>query len=222
MSVLYPDVPIAPGVPPVFRKVTSFAAAQASQNNPEVLTSDDVDADDAAPQWGIFDDALNPVITGDSTIRVSYVHEYKTSDYPTEDGGFQSYNKVQLPYEVRITFVQGGDQTNVTDFLIDVEATLASLALYTVVTPEASYPKLSLTHMDYDRSAERGAQMITVDIWSREVRPAPSPAFTKTASPQGSDVQPGGQVQPQPPTAEQGQAISDAQKSADYIKSGGG
>lgn len=222
MSVLFPDVPIAPGVPAVFRQVSSFAAAQAAQNNPTILTADDVDADDATPQWGFFDDALNPVLTGNSTVRVSYVHEYKTSDYPTEEGGFQSYNKVQLPYEVRATFIFSGEQSDVTDSLIDAETTLASLALYTFGTPEASYPMLSLVHMDYDRSAERGAQMIPVEIWSREVRPAPSPSFTKTAAPQGSDVQPGGQVQPQPPTPLDSQAISDAQKSADYIKSGGG
>lgn len=209
MSILYPDVPIAPGVPPVLRQITSYAAGIATQVTNDILSSDDVSGDDtSAPQWGIFDSDLNPVITGDSTIRVRYVHEFKTSDYPIEQGGFQSYNKVQLPYEVQISFVQGGQTGDVTDFLTDVETTLASLDLYTVVTPEVSYGNMTLQHMDYDRSAEKGAQLLPVDIWSREIRIAVAPAFSTTANPQGADIQPAGQVQATTPTTAQSNAAA--------------
>jgi hypothetical protein len=209
MSILYPVVPIAPGVPSVFRDVASFASGLAAQTAPPILTSDGVISDYSSPQWGIFDANLNPVITGDSTLRIGYVHEYQVSDYPTEDGGFQSYNRVQKPYEVKIAFAQGGGVEDVSAFLLGVEATLASLDLYTVVTPEAAYPNLSLNHMDYDRSASSGAQLLDVEVWSREVRVAAAPAFTTTANPQAKSVQVGGQVQGQTPTQAQAAAAAD-------------
>lgn len=194
------------GVSSLLTKLSNPLAPGAIPGIP-ALGNDGSGVVDEGAQWGIFDSNLNPVITGDSTLRASYVHEYQISDYPTEAGGFQSYNKVQKPYEVKIAFAQGGTIDDVATFLGEVELILAGLSRYIFVSPEVSYPSLSLIHMDYDRSASSGVQLLDVEIWSREVRQAPAPAFSNTANPQGQTPQTGGQVQGQPPTPAQTQAV---------------
>ena len=54
-------------------------------------------------QWGIFDQSGDPVITADTIVEVGYRREYRISDFPVEEGSFASYNKVQTPYDVRVT-----------------------------------------------------------------------------------------------------------------------
>jgi hypothetical protein len=139
------------------------------------------------PTWGVFDQDGDEVCTWESVLKVDYRHEMRVSDFPIEDGDFASYNKVQVPYDARITFVAGGlsGVEGRTDMLVDLEDAVASLDLYTVVTPDATYRLANLTHMDYSRETRRGVTLLVVEIWLQEIR------LTATAT-----------VQPQSPTAD--------------------
>ena len=59
-------------------------------------------------KWGIFDSSGEPVIVGDSCLAFEYVRDSNVSKYPVEQGGFESYNKVQAPRGVKLTFTKGG------------------------------------------------------------------------------------------------------------------
>jgi hypothetical protein len=53
---------------------------------------------------------LTPVAA--STIEFEFDQEFTISDYPQEQGAFQSYDKVQLPFDVRVRLAAGGDASN--------------------------------------------------------------------------------------------------------------
>jgi hypothetical protein len=106
----YAAVPDAPGVPPMVRLIRTLDVIA-------ILASDAAQLVRAfgPPRWGIFSSFGVPLLTGDSVIAVDYRREYRISDYPVEQGGFGSYNKVQEPYDVRVTIAVSGKST-LTDF----------------------------------------------------------------------------------------------------------
>ena len=56
------------------------------------------------PQWGIWDQNGQPLLVADSVSDIEYAHDYHISDYPQEQGAFESYNKVQMPFQAKIGF----------------------------------------------------------------------------------------------------------------------
>lgn len=196
----YYDVPDVPGVPPLLR-APGPAPAQ------PILLSADAPQAYAAPQikWGIYDSNLAPVIVGETVSVFEFRKEYRVIDYPVEQGSFSSYNKVQLPFEARLTFMQGGTDGDRQAFLAEVQATCdavasasdpLSLALFTVLTPEVVYPNVTITHYDFSRRAKNGVTLLAVDVWVRQVRPVSGPQFANTKSASGASQQDDGTVQP--------------------------
>ena len=161
---------------------------------PPLLTQDEPGGLFQGPQWGIFDSDGQVIASWDSVLKVDYRHEMKISDFPIEEGGFASYNKVQVPYDVRISFVvgSGSGPDRRTAMLADLEDAVKSLAFYTVTTPDAQYPRANLTHLEYSRQTERGVNLLVCDVWVSEVRPALGAAFSN-----GDE----GDKNPQSPTA---------------------
>lgn len=220
----YAAVPDAPGVPPMVRLIRALDVIA-------VIASDAAQLVRAfgPPQWGIFSNFGVPLLIGDSVMAVDYRREYRISDYPIEQGGFGSYNKVQEPYDIRVTIAVSGKSTLTdfgtggflgaaisgvdvaalkrTQFLQDLERAAASLDLVQVLTPEATYSGLNIIHHDYRREARNGAALITVDIWLREVRIITTSAFTSSKTPSGSDPQSGGTLQAASPTTAQAGSI---------------
>ena len=92
-----------------------------------LLTSDGASdsGDSPGPQWGIFDQSLQPVIVGDSCLLVDYRKEFRISDYPIEQGDFASYNKVETPYDFKMTFTKGGSSSDRQTFLTAVAGVVA-------------------------------------------------------------------------------------------------
>lgn len=194
----YPDVPFAPGVPPVLRQA---GALQAQILNPIIPLLSDVALIAQflkGPQWGIFDQNGQPVVVGDSVVAVDFRNEYRISDYPTEDGGFASYNKVASPYNVKLVFTQGGTDSDRANFLRTVASIVASTALFNAVTPEITYTNANATHYDYRRTARNGATLLMVDVWLEEVRLTAAPIFSNTQAPSGAAVVNDGNVQATP------------------------
>ena len=203
MSALFPDVPNVSGVPQVLRD----AANSALDNIGTQLTGDSADLTvDPSPQWGIFDaDGADQVIVPDSIVSFEYAKEEQISTFPVEQGGFQSYNKVETPYSVRLTLTKGGSKDDRTSFLDQCQTLLTSTDLYTVLTPETSYSDANITRVSLQRSADRGAQLLTVEMVIEEVRSSATSQFTKsnTQDPASADQTNDGSVQTQTPTAAQ-------------------
>lgn len=144
--------------------------------------------------WGIYSGGA-PVILSDNVVSFDYRQQFSISDFPVERGGFQSYDKVQIPFDARFRFTAGGSEANRTAFLASIAAVIGDLNLYTVVTPDAIYPSVNLTHYDYSRSARNGAGLITVDVWGLEVRETATAAMSSTQSPTSASQVNGGTVQ---------------------------
>lgn len=197
----FPSAPPLPGVPPLKRNplAPAFVAQQA-------LTGDDPSISafgGSTTQWGVFDDQGNQVLEPDSIVVVEEMKEWRISDYPVEDGSFQSYNKVEMPQEVRVTMVKGGQVSDRQQFLSDLDSIAGDTKLYTVVTPEIEYDNVNLERHSLARSSRNGVSLIAVEIVMREIRVTANGTLSNTKQPDGADAVDGGSVQPQTPTAQQ-------------------
>ena len=189
------DIPNVPGVPPL----PSYSA-----NDIVLLTEDLISLliGSAGPQWGIFLDG-EAVIAADSTISFEYKQDTPVSDYPVEDGGFQSYDKVQLPGDIRMRFTAGGSVANRANFLASIDDVMNTTDLYDVLTPEEVYLSFNFVHRDINkRTASNGVGLIAVDLWLTEIRVTATATFSNTQQPSGAGQQNAGNQQPQTPPAD--------------------
>lgn len=207
---MYPLVPKVPGVPALARNASnsgSFAKTiigviGSLTGDFDFLNSDGpgVSSLTQAPRWGLFDESGAQIITPDSFLGLDTLKEYRVSDYPIEEGGFESYNKVEVPFVGKVIFAKGGDEASRTQFLTECQDAAKSLDLYTLVTPEISYPKVNVTHVDYRRTSTNGVTMLTVEIWVEEIRNTVTATFSNTQAPEGAAVVNDGGVQPKTPS----------------------
>lgn len=205
---LYPNVPPSSGVPAVFR-----SAAQAIPLG--IIT---VAADAAqvfrmfqAPEWGLFNKGGQPIAVADSVVSIDFRREARISDYPLEQGAFETYDKVQMPFDVRVRFAVTnsvdlpglgslGMSSYRKDFLAAIDLAFKSLDLFTVITPDATYPSVNITHYDYRREGRNGATLLVVDVWCQEVRVNAQAKYSQTQQPEGDPKQDNGAVQGTPGT----------------------
>lgn len=188
---LYPNVPVFPGVPPVLRVggAPDDAPAPMMADAPEVAAA-------ASLAWGIYDGQGTIVLQPDSVNTLEFQREFRVEDYPLEQGAFETYNKVALPYEARVTMTKGGSVEDRKQFLGTVDALSFDTNLYSLVTPEETYLNANLTHYTYSRSVSNGAGLITVELTVQEVRITTAPQFSNSKSPSGADAVNDGSVQP--------------------------
>jgi hypothetical protein len=187
---LYPDVPRTPGVPAVFRLPGAIETAIVP-----LLTDAQALLGGQTFPWGVFSADGTPALVPDSVLGVEYREEQSISDYPIEDGGFESYNKVRRPYEARVPMAKGGPSAEREAFLRVTEDLIDSTDLYTVVTPERTYLNANVIGYSYSRRSQEGAQLIIIELQLQEVRIAPSPSYSNTREPSGADAVNDGAVQ---------------------------
>ncbi len=191
------DIPFAAGVPSLLNGTNDTPG-------PDALTADGPAVDNArSPQWGIFTTDGAPVIIPDSVISFEYQNDYRISDFPIEEGGFASYNKVALPYDARVTFSRGGSDDERAKFLVDLDRVVDSTDLYTILTPEVIYQRANIVSYDYARRSYAGAKLLLVQVKLEEVRSAAAATFTKTRTASAAPKVNNGPVQPKKPTAGQ-------------------
>lgn len=165
----------------------------------------------AAPfQWGIFTAGGAPVLTGDNVFAVTYARDYRVATFPVERGSFESYNKVEQPIDLMLTFTKGGTVAERGTFLAMCDIAQTSLELYSVATPEATYTEMNVVHIAYDRTAASGATLLRVDVGLQRVRAYATATFTNTKSPDGTADVNAGPVQAVPPTPTQAGAVTAA------------
>lgn len=140
-----------------------------------------------------------PVITPDSVLALEWHGEERISDYPLMDGTFASFNKVKVPFDLRVVMTcQGlnyvqtvlqkatqfidqalsnlglafGQPMERSDFLQQLDAMLDTTQLYDVVTPDKVYRNVNLVSYSHAKRNDEGATMIIAELLFREVRTA--------------------------------------------------
>lgn len=148
------------------------------------------------PTWGIFlngvqvvgqnvNNIINVVsgLGSGNFLDLDYRAHFSISNYPVEQGAFQSYNKVQEPYDVVVTVTAGGTIANRAALLDQVQAIIGTTDLYTVLMPEGTLVGLNPTSYSYSRRHDHGLGLLMVSIVFQQVRPAGDPQFSTTANP---------------------------------------
>ena len=159
-------------------------------------------------QWGIFSGG-GAVVIADTVLSLDYKQEWAISDFPVEEGAFESYDKVQLPFDARVRFVAGGSISNREALLSSIAAIAGTTQVFDVVTPEAVYPSATISHYSYARAANRGLGLLSVDVWLLQIVESIG-AGQNVAQPDGSSPVNGGAVQPIDSTANQSGAVGAA------------
>lgn len=161
--------------------------------------------------WGIYLDGI-PVILADNVVSFEFDQRFTISDYPVEQGGFASFNKVYQPFDIVIRFTAGGDLVNRQAFLDSISAIIGGTALYDVVTADATYLSVSLVGYRYQQTAASGIGLIQVDVAARQVKDASTiallNALTNPANPADASQIVGGVVQTIAPTLPQLSSLS--------------
>ncbi len=192
-------VPNVPGVPSVIFAINSPVT-------PIALTADLIaDPFYSTPQWGLYQGGA-PVITADTVTAVDYRKEYTISDYPVEEGGFESFDKVELPGDFRLRFASGNAATRAT-LISSLQAVVGTTQVFSGVTPDVVYPSFTISHLDYRRTASNGVNLLQIDVWCLEVRQTGSATNSNASAASGNDAQNGGAVQPGTPTATQSATV---------------
>ena len=214
----FPNVPLLPGVPQLARSLL-FPPSPAPSAGTEAASSALFHAPAATPVWGVFDAKGNQVIAPDSVRVFDTRQEYRISDYPVQQGGLSSYNKVLVPYDLSVTLVKGGSVSDRTTFLNSCDVVAASLDLFTIVTPEKSYLNANCVRVELSRRQEKGAFFVEVEMYFRQVVEVQAQYTTTgaTSTPLADAAQPSdlppvnqGSVQPAPASPEVTAAVQDA------------
>ena len=195
-NIPYPNVPPLPGVPPLSRTGNQYLGAAlnvVAQFLPSNLF--------IGTQWAIIDpQSAEIVLSPDSFVEFDFKQDQKIPIYPLQSGAFQSYNKVAMPYEIRMTVTcSGNGPMSKTDFLEKINSLLNSLTLVDIQTPGFLYESMNLIHVDYRREAQQGATLIIAQLWFQWVRIVSNP-LNQTATPSGASSTALGQVSPQIPS----------------------
>lgn len=166
---LYPLVPQAPGVPAVLRSAAALADTVTlgylglSDRLSDIIGAETV-------KWGIFDSNGAAIADYDSFISSDYQNPSSISKYPVELGGFNSYNKVESPYEVMaILSCAGGEERRAT-FQAKIEAARRSLQLYSVFTPTRTYADVNITTVAIRHELTEGANVTRAILSCEQVR----------------------------------------------------
>lgn len=171
-----PFVPIGPGVPRLPGANTIIALA-------DQVLADVLDLFAGQQPWGLFLDG-EPVVIAESVVSFEFKQNYRISTFAIEPsnqqsaGGFESYNKVQMPYDIVLRFATGDTPAARQAILESAQAACASLDLMDAVTPEQVYQSINPTHFDYRRTAQNGVGLIIVDMFCEQVRTTASSSFT--------------------------------------------
>lgn len=190
---VYPDVPKTDGVPAVKRSPENLGVDTQPQMSSDTITVTAYGSND----WGIYKAGSKDLaLEADSISSVGYEAEHRLADYPIEEGGFESYNKVALPFNVRVVLTKGGTREDRRAFCSKIEDLRGDTELYSVVTPEKVYLNANIVRVSIDRSAEAGAGLIRAELVLQEVRQNATSSFSNTRAAASASAVNNGSTQP--------------------------
>jgi hypothetical protein len=155
-------------------------------------------------EWGVFTKSGALALFADSFVSVSYDAEHRIADYPIEKGGFESYDKVAMPFDVTVKLTRGGSVSDRRKFVAAIEKMRLDRELYNVLTPEYTYMNVNISRVSFDRTRENGSGLLTALLHLREIRQSGKAKLSVTKNPGSESVSNGGSVQPKPANAPAG------------------
>lgn len=164
---------------------------------PIATTSDSFVAENTASQWGVFRQDGAPLADIDNVEALEFMLEAVISDYPIEQGGFASYNKVIRPFESRVSLTKGGTVESRAAFIESVNEAWQSVDLFNIVTPECVYLDVNVTGVRRAIHAESGVGLTKLDVAFTKVRQSARLAFIDVLNPASSGQANDGSVQTQ-------------------------
>ncbi|MCC8963778.1 hypothetical protein H8A95_16020 [Bradyrhizobium sp. Pear76] len=197
-----PNVPNVPGVP----ALASYIA--------EGITL--LVADAISLLFGIGGSSYDILLDGtsafdfDSIVRLGYGQEYAVADYKVEPGSFVSYDKVQLPAELKLRCTSRGDPESFAELVSQIQDAVDGTDLYDIQTPQQLYESYNPVRWSYEQSATNGVGMLIADITFLQIRESEAAAFSNTQQPGQAGQVGGGNVQPQTMTSQEQNAVSAA------------
>lgn len=192
--VEFPNIPNVPGVPLLPRSITvptvdSLINLAASQILGLIF---------GLSIWGIYDQNDSPILIFDTFLGIDFKNGSNVPTHPIEEGGFGTYNKVNTPFDCKVTVAVGGDEFLRSQFLETCVTMLNSTDFYSVATPEKTYQNATLQNYAYRREARNGgASMLIVTFWFLEIRSSTMDAAPIPVDASAYDTVSGGQVQTQ-------------------------
>ncbi|WP_088158533.1 hypothetical protein [Achromobacter xylosoxidans] len=187
----FPDVPSSLGVPAVFREATIPSISELAGFGLAELT----DKIFGPPRWGLYGADGQQILVFETFLSIAFSEATQISSYPSEQGGFSSFDKVDAPFEATIKLAHAGDPASRNVMLSVLERIVGSTELYTVVTPEIVYPSANLVKYSYTRADKNGSSLLVVDLTLLEVRQTAIPRSPATQDPSGANEESNGQVQ---------------------------
>lgn len=207
---LYADVPLSAGIPPMVRDPLWF-----NQSQDRRAQVDEANMPKPVQQtWGLFDADGKLALEPDTILAIDYRDSAMIAKYPLEKGAFASYNKVEMPYDVRVVMAKGGSEKDRRDFWEALQALRGTLDTYSIVMPDLTILDLNIVHRDLSRQQRQGANMLEVEIGFQQVRITGQAQYSKTKEGDGADRQAVGAVDPRAPTTAEQQAGAASKDSA--------
>ncbi|MGN6312848.1 MAG: phage baseplate protein [Rhodanobacteraceae bacterium] len=187
---------------PTYAVVTAGASANAGGFMPSV-----------SGQLG--SSGVRPVLTPDSVLSLEWHGEERISDYPVQNGQFASYNKVKVPFDLRmvvtcqgLNYMQSALQsvTQTLDqalsniglafgqpmsrdaFLRQLDMMLDSTDLYDVITPDKVYQNVNLVGYNHAKKNDEGGTLIIAELMFREVRESGSAQYSSPSASVGDPI----------------------------------
>ena len=160
-----------------------------------------------ARPWGLY---INnqPAIVAESCVSVELGQDYTLSQYVLENGAFESYDKVWMPYTIRMRLSQGQNDLDRQAFLDSLESLAGDTNIYQAVTPEKVYPSVNVSHYDYRRGARNGVSLIVAELWLTQILQNVTPQYLNVRSPTVAAPVSGGNVQTTAATSQQQSSVS--------------
>ena len=187
----YPTAPQISGVPVLAQSpVATVATAFVSEIDSYIQS--------LLSQWQVLDSSSGNALSMAGILGVEKSVDYNVSNAPQENGAFTSYNKVVMPWTIRVQAICDGSLGTVASFIAALDAIVADLNLYSIVTPDVTYPSMNATHYDMRRTSSSGVTMVVAEVWFEQIRVTGTQAYTQTQTPAGQPTTNVGAVQTSP------------------------
>lgn len=197
----FPNVPISPGVPTLRRAVSGVAVRTGVLGRLQAFDQFGLLDDLLSRVWGVYTNDFQVALAADSVVSFKYRGEEKIASHPTENGGFASYNKVAMPYDIQMTITCSGNGRQSRDQILSkLEELKASTDTYVIVTPDYSYTGANMITYDYTRTAKNGVSLLQVALYFQEVRQTATSIIAPVAQASGAANVSVGTVKPLDPS----------------------
>lgn len=122
-------------------------------------------------QWTIRGEDGSQIFDFTSFLSLDLRNEAKVVEGPVEEGGFATYNKVQLPIEASVSIGIQGENAELQAALDRLDELQAGTELLSLVTPDFEYSDLSLEMYSYQRKRDAGGiGVLYVDLELKEIK----------------------------------------------------